>query len=232
MTVRRAGAGVAFIAAFLFVRPAAAQLSAPETAAVIARYEEAVDGLKVPPVVRFEYTVEQAGPRNFAQSHRVYRSGLNERDELRAVEGQALSTPEIRVIRDRVNRYAVNVIAPRSKDYRFTFAGNHTAGARTDFVFATVPHAPGAFAVDSVTIDGNSYLPRTIAYTSSNNGVVGHGTLTFAKADKYWVILEATATARINGVVARERITFSRYAFPKSLPDSIFTEPRPRTTPK
>jgi hypothetical protein len=33
-------------------------------------------------------------------------------------------------------------------------------------------------------------------------------------------------------VVARERITFSRYAFPKSLPDSTFTEPRARTTPK
>ena len=203
-----------------------------ETAAtVLAKYEAAMDRAKVPDVVRFESAVEQVGPRNIAQTHRVYRSGLTERDELLAADGLALATPEIRIIRDRVNRYNVTTLAPRAKDYAFSLLGEQSDGAHTDYVFATSARAPAAFTVDSVTIDGLVHLPRSIAYTVSAGGVRGHGTLTFTKADKYWVIEEASATARIAGKVARERIVFSRYDFPRSLPDSTFIEPRAGPAP-
>jgi hypothetical protein len=224
-------AGWSAAASVAAAAPVTSPLLAP--ADVLARYEASLDAVKTPPFVRFEYTVEQAGPRNFAQAHRVYRSGLTERDELRGVEGQALSTPEIRVFHDRLNRYAVKALAPRAKDYTFSFVGPHADGSHVDYVFATSARAPGgAFVVDSVTVDGIAFLPRIVSYTTLGTGVRGHGTLTFAKADKYWLIVEATATARIGTTVARERITFGRYAFPRVLPESTFAEPRPRATQK
>jgi len=205
--------------------PSSAALEPPAT--VLLRYEDALDRSQAPRFVRFEYAVEQVGPRNLSQTHRVYRSGLTERDEILSVDGQSLQTPSIRIIRNRVNRYNVATLAPRARDYTFSYIGEHHDGPRIDYVFSTAPRIEGgAYAVRAVTIDGVHFLPRSIAYSTTAGGIGGRGTLSFFPQGGYWMIQEATVAAKVNQKVARERLVFHNYDFPSSLPESTFVEPR------
>lgn len=204
-------------------------------ALVLAKYEEALELLPSPKNVRFEYSIEQAGPRDLSETHRVYRSGLTERDEILSVGGASLPNPSIRIIRNRVNHYYVGRLAPKVPDYEFSYIGEHHDGGRVDYVFTTVPRAAttSAFRVTGVTIDGIHYLPRAISYVTGNDEVHGKGTFNFWPQSIYWVIQQATAQATIGGKLARERLSFHNYDFPGSLPESTFVEPRagPTTAP-
>jgi hypothetical protein len=55
--------------------------------------------------------------------------------------------------------------------------------------------------------------------------------VTFAKSDRWWVARSAAAQANVPGGVAREHLTFSRWRFPATLPQSTFAAPRPLPTP-
>jgi hypothetical protein len=198
-------------------------------ALVLAKYEEALDLVPSPKNVRFEYSIEQAGPHDLSETHRVYRSGLTERDEILSVGGQSLPKPSIRIIRDRVNHYNVGRLAPRVREYVFSYIGEHHDGARVDYVFSTVPRGEAttsAFRVTGITIDGIHYLPRAISYATGTEEIRGKGTFTFWPQEEYWVIQQATAQATIGGKLARERLSFHNYDFPNSLPASTFVEPR------
>jgi hypothetical protein len=220
------GAGTAYGA------PAGAERLGPDV--VLARYERAIARVVAPKVLRFEYAVEQVGPHDIAQTHRVYRSGLTERDEMLSVEGQSLPTPAIRIIRNRVNRYNVASLAPRTAGYAFSYVGTHHEGSRVDYVFSTTARdvATPAYRVTGLTIDGTHFLPRTIAYATESGMVRGHGTLTFWPQGSYWVIAQATANARIGNRLARERLVFHNYDFPRSLPASTFIAPRAVASPE
>ena len=200
-------------------------------ALVLAKYEEALDLLPSPKNVRFEYSIEQAGPHDLSETHRVYRSGLTERDEILSVDGQSLPKPSIRIIRNRVNHYNLGRLAPRVKEYVFSYIGEHRDGTRVDYVFTTAPRGEAttsAFRVTGVTIDGIHYLPRAISYVTGTDEVRGKGTFNFWPQSIYWVIQQATAQATIAGKLARERLSFHNYDFPASLPASTFVEPRGR----
>ena len=67
-----------------------------EPATVLARYADALAALKHPAAISFEFSVEQLGLRNLEQTHRVYRSGSDERDETLSVDGYALNYPAVR----------------------------------------------------------------------------------------------------------------------------------------
>ncbi|HYZ17009.1 MAG TPA: hypothetical protein VE591_11430, partial [Candidatus Acidoferrum sp.] len=54
---------------------------------VVTKYEATVAKLREPRVFTLEYTMEQTGSRALEQSHRIFRSGANERDETIAVNG-------------------------------------------------------------------------------------------------------------------------------------------------
>ncbi|MBV9104379.1 MAG: hypothetical protein JO060_12385 [Candidatus Eremiobacteraeota bacterium] len=236
MSPRTAACAFALVAFIFSQRAEAAERQAVvllSSTTVLARYERAMEGLRTPKIMRFEYAVEQVGPHNLSQTHRVYRSALDERDEILSVDGQPLPMPSIRIIRDRVNRYNVVTLAPRLRDYDFTYVGTHRDGAVIDYVFKTAPHAEsaGAYQVVGVAIEGVHFLPRLIAYSTVSGDVRGHGTLTFWRQDKYWVVAQATASVRIAGKIARERLTFHNYDFPASLPNSTFSEPRGLSTP-
>jgi hypothetical protein len=187
-------------------------------AEVLSRYADALPDARAPLVVTFEYALEQTGMRNGEQNHRVFRSGDNERDELLAVDGRKLMPPTVRVFRGRRNRYTVADIAPRSADYAFKYVGKHSVGKRTDYVFETTPRGRPAFRVTQVTIDGNSFVPTTVAFAAERGG----GAITFVRVDRYWVPSVATAHASYRNVAATERIVFSRYRFPAALPASTF----------
>jgi hypothetical protein len=224
--------GAAILAVIVAHGPASATPApVPESAAtVLAKYADALDLVEAPKFLTFEYSVEQAGPRNLVQVHRVYRSGLTERDEILSVDGQPLPHPSIRIIRNRVDRYSISATAPRPRDYVFSFVGAHRVGSHFDYIFHTEPRASGPFAVTSVAIDGLRYLPAQIDFTTVAGNVRGAGRLTYGKFERYWMISEATATAKIDAKVARERIVWMHYEFPASLPRSTFTAPRPLPT--
>jgi hypothetical protein len=227
--MRRAALAALLVAALLGAAPS--RPPALETPSmVLAKYAEALVGVANPKYVTFEYAVEQAGFHNLVQTHRIYRSGLTERDEILSVDGLPLSQPSVRIIRNRVDRYGIAATSPKPKDYEFTYTGAHRVGSHYEYVFHTDPHGGGAFAVKSVAIDGLRYLPSQIVFSAVSGAARGQGRLSYAKYDKYWMVSEATVTAKVKGKLARERIFWTRYEFPATLPDSTFIAPRPVPT--
>ncbi len=196
---------------------------APE--AVLARYRAALASLREPRVFAVEYTMVQTGTRTLEQSHRIFRSGGDERDETLAVNGTRSTEPVIRVFRGRPYRYRVSALAPREGAYDFTFAGPHRDGHHVDYVFRLTPKsAPAGFGFTQVTIDGVTFLPSAVSFAAQHGG---RGTVTFHKSGPWWVAGAAAASARVGGGLAHEQIAFSRWRFPASLPASTFALPRP-----
>jgi hypothetical protein len=197
---------------------------------VLARYARALARLKHPPTLAFNYSVEQLGLRNMEQTHRVYRSGRSERDETLIVDGYPLPRPAIRIFADRTYRYDVSGIAPRAPGYRFVFDGAIPRGSSSyDYVFKTVALGATSFAVSEVLIDGARFLPARIRFKIAGAGARGSGQLTYEAVDGYWVVRQALVDAHLSsGATAHERIAWSDYSFPSSLPKSTFTPPRAR----
>lgn len=196
-------------------------------AVVLYQYGSALEHLSRPPSVEFEVSMEQVGPRNIEQTHRIYRQGLNERDEILSVDGQALTTPAVRIFGDRTYRYDVAAVAPHLADYTFSFVDTEPKGSRLLYRFKAAPRTPGDFAVSDVFIDDTSFLPAIVRYRVTGGGVHGSGELHFGRTERYWVIREATVSVHLpSGALGRERIAWSKYAFPASLPRSTFTAPR------
>ena len=203
---------------------AAAALLAPS--AVLARYDAALAKLAEPRVFTFEYALEQTGTRTIEQTHRVFRSGANERDETLTVNGVRSSAPVVRVFRRRPYRYTVRALAPKPAAYDFTYAGPHRDGKHVDYVFTLAPTAdvPPRIVFTSVTIDGVTFLPRSVAFTAPAQRA--SGAVTFAKAGRYWVARTASAQANARGGVERERLAFTSWRFPAALPAATFATPR------
>jgi len=198
---------------------------------VLERYAARLLALEPPKTMIFSYSVSQAGPRNIEQTHRLYRSGDLVRDETLSVDGQAARPKMTRIARYR-NRYALDTIAPRTTQYALLFLHAVRSGNTYDYVYRADPlGATGAFVVDGVTIDGKSYLPTAVRFHTANGSVSGSGTIDYGRAGKYWVPTAANVEATVNGKPARERITFSGYVFPGSLPKSTFQAPKPLPTP-
>ncbi len=203
---------------------AAAAVAALSPHAVLAKYGAALAALREPRVFTVEYTLEQAGTRTLEQTHRIFRSGSDERDETIAVNGTRATRPAIRIFRGRRYRYTVAALAPRPARYDFAYLGTRRAGRHVDYVFRLRPKAPAAFALTQLTVDGVTFLPGEVAFATRAHG--GRGSVTFAKSAKWWVASGATASAREPGGVAHERLHFSGWRFPPALPPSTFAVPR------
>jgi hypothetical protein len=218
----------------------AAALSAPPTAppdvpplsnsaaaaAIIGKYAEALVVYRTPSVLSYEYTVDQTGARDIQQTHRVFRSDTSQRDELLAVDGKKLEPPTVHIFLGRRNRYTVESLAPRPTAYTFKFIGTVHDGHHTDSVFKTAPIAAGgASVVREVTIDGITFLPTSIRFTTAARK--GSGTIVFGRVQKFWMVLSANAKATYAKLGAEEHITFGSYRFPTALPPSTFEKPRP-----
>jgi hypothetical protein len=208
--------------------PAAPVLAPP---AVVAKYQAALAALVEPRVFAVEYRMEQTGTRTLDQSHRIFRSGTDERDETLAVNGNRSKKPVVRIFRRRPYRYTVAALAPKASAYDFVYAGPHKDGKHVDYVFDLVPKGkPPALAFTRVVIDGVTFLPQSVAFATNQHA--GRGSVTFAKAERYWVARAASAQANVPGGVAREQIAFARWRFPASLPRSTFSVARPLPTPR
>ncbi len=222
--MRGAGLGALALAAALWTTAGAAPSSpalAPST--VLARYQAALAAQTPPRFAAYVYSVEQAGATNLLETHRVYRSGADVRDETIAVDGRRLPQPLVRMVSGRRDPYAVGVVAPRVSRYQFTYAGSKRIGERVEYRFHTIPFAAAAFAVDDVTIDGTSFLPRAIHFRTAGARARGSGALTYGPVGGYWMIQTATARATVADQESREYITWSGYRFPSSLPPATFS---------
>jgi len=210
---------------------ATSELSPP---AVIERYEAALKKVREPPVITFDYKLEQTGLRTALQTHRVFRSGNDERDETLTVDGKRLSPPKVRIFRGRRNRYTIETLAPHPAEYKFAYRGSRKDGHHVDYLFRLTPTAVRPFAVTDVAIDGVRFLPLSIGFATGLNE--GAGTITFGSNARWWVPYVATARATIADAPATERLTFYTYRFPLTLPESTFTQahraaPRARSAP-
>ena len=231
---RRAGLLAAAALATLGARDGAAPtgIGPIESTAVVANYAAALAELRRPKTLSFEYTVEQLGPRNLEQRHRVYRSGLRERDETLVVDGYKLTRPTIRILANRTDRYDVAAIAPKPAGYRFAFVGAQTNAGRTLYTFATHRREPGAFAVSEVTVDGRTFLPATIRFKIEGANAKGTGELQYGRSEAYWLVHQAQVNVKLpHGATAHERIRWTNYQFPLSLPPATFEAPRVTQSP-
>jgi hypothetical protein len=199
---------------------------ATNEAAILARYATLVAKASSAPFVSFDYTVEQVGLRDFQQVHRIYRDKSNERDELTIVNDELLPRPVVRLYRRKPERYSVGRVAPRAPAYAFRYLAPARNGKHAAYVFATIPKVAGRFRVDRVTIDGVTAMPTQLQFTTKSGAVVGRGTIEFMKVDRYYVPSAVTVHATVDGQETRERIVWTHYRFPKSLPSNVFTPPR------
>lgn len=194
---------------------------------VLQQYELRLGDLRAPKAMIFSYTVSQAGPNDIEQRHRIYRSGLDVRDETLTVDGVALK-PKIVRIGKREDRYDVLRLAPRTTSYTMLFLRTVRDGSHVDYQYEATPLvAASGFVVDGLTIDGDTYLPRAISFRTASGLAHGTGTLEFEKIGAYCVPVAVSVDAEIHGVPAREHIAWSDYRFPPSLPASTFVAPKP-----
>jgi hypothetical protein len=149
-----------------------------------------------------------------------------------AVNDEKVDPPAVRIFRNRRDRYAVTNLAPRVADYTFKYVGPHTVDKRIEYVFSATRKVPAPFSVVEITVDGNRFLPSAIRFRTAQNGVTGSGLITYAPSGRYWVPTSANATVLTAARTSRERILFTAYAFPASLPDSTFGGPRPVPPPE
>lgn len=211
---------------------AAALIQPPlDSQVVLQRYASHLLSAEMPKTLIFTYSVSQAGPESIEQSHRIYRSGDLVRDETLQVDGQSLKLKVTRISRYR-NRYTIENLAPRMTAYAFLFLRTVRSGNSYSYVYKAVPlGATGGFVVLGMTVDGRTFLPSEITFRTTSAKMSGEGSMSFAKAGKYWVPTSAAVRAMIGGKPARERITFTSYQFPGRLPKSTFQAPRPLPTP-
>jgi hypothetical protein len=201
---------------------AAAALLAPST--VLTKYAAALAAVREPHAFAVRYLLEQAGTRSIEETHRIFRSGNDERDEVVAVNGTRATHPEVRIFHGRPYHYAVSRLAPRASSYAFDYVGPRKDGHHVDYVFRLTPLHAGSFTLTSVAIDGLSFLPAMVTFATVHEG---HGTVTFAKNGRYWVARGAEASAREKDGEAHESLSFSDWHFPSALPASTFAAARP-----
>jgi hypothetical protein len=195
---------------------------------VLQRYELQLDDVKTPKTQIFSYVVSQAGPPDIEQRHRLYRSGLDVRDETITVDGVPLKRKTVHVTH-RDDRYAIARVAPRTSTYSFVFLHTIKRGTHVDYEYEAKPllSQQSGFVVERVTIDGEKFLPRVIHFRTSGAAASGTGALEYAPFGDYWMPVAASVTATVGGRSARERISFGDYRFPDSLPQSTFQTPKP-----
>jgi hypothetical protein len=190
---------------------------------VLQRYEQALGQLEAPKIAIYNAAVSQAGPGTIEQRHLIYRSGDDVRDEILALDE---SQPRRRsvTITKRPDPYAIARLAPRTAGYELLFLHTVRQDGRLDYVYDAIPYVKTSvgFVVTKISIDGTAFLPRTIAFTTSNGTISGSGELAYGPAGRYWMPRVASVTALIGGKPARERIVWSAYRFPNSLPTSTF----------
>lgn len=212
------------LAAPLLLGAGTGQLDSQE---VLSRYAHALLTVRTPAVVVFSYTVSQTGPNNIEQHHRIYRSGLEVRDETLSIDGIPLSHKMVR-FEQRADRYTIGRFAPSTGAYEMLFLGTVKDGRHLDYAYEATPLSRGAVTwIDRITIDGANFLPRTVHFHTQGANAAGSGEVEFGSFGSYWMPVAADARAQIDGKPARERIAWTDYRFPLRLPPSTFQAPQP-----
>jgi hypothetical protein len=196
---------------------------------VLQRYELEISQIKAPAASIFSYTVSQEGSVAIEQRHRIYRSGVKVRDETIAVDGETLK-PKVVKITQRDDKYFITNIAPRTANYTLLFLRPIRDGAHVDYEYEATALRASAFVVTKVLIDGETFLPKSISFRTAAGTASGTGVIQYVRSSAYWVPIAATVEATVNGKAARERIAWSDYRFPPSLPPSTFVAPKPLPT--
>lgn len=216
-------ASIVLLAASLGAAPAPL-----DSQVVLTRFAMRLNAASPPRNSIFTYTISQAGPVAIEQVHRIYRSGVHVRDETLAVDGQGLrAANRVTRIGKYRDRYTLEALAPRPAEYTFLFEEARRVAGRLEYVYQAIPLIRGApFIVEGMTIDGSTFLPSVLRFRIAARGASGSGDIRFAKFGRYWMPTVVTITAVVNKKRSRERIAFSGYRFPASLPKATFRSPK------
>ncbi|NNN00023.1 MAG: hypothetical protein HKL91_09515 [Candidatus Eremiobacteraeota bacterium] len=194
---------------------------------VLDEYVRAMASLAMPTASICNYSISQAGPVQIEQQHLLYRQGDLVRDSLLSSQGIPVRAKSI-VIAHRADRYAIDRLAPTLHDYEVLFLSAHKVGANFEYRYQATALAPSSrFSITGFTIASGRFLPSAIAFTSSANGVRGHGAVLYHAVGQYWVPYEVYVTGSVHGKAANERIVWSNCRFPRSLPETTFRIPQP-----
>lgn len=219
-------ANAALLAALLGASPAPL-----DSQLVLLRYATRLIIAPQPKNIIFTYTVSQAGPVSIEQTHRIYRSGLLVRDETLAVEGLRPAERITRIAKYR-DRYTLEALAPRVSDYTFLFQEARRVAGHLEYRYTAIPLIKGSsFLIETMSVDGRSFLPSDLRFRISVRGAKGRGDIHFAKYGRYWMPTIVTIAASVGSRPARERIVFTGYRFPASLPKATFRSPKPLPAP-
>ncbi len=243
--MRRGGLGVAYGMLALTLLGAGAIAPPPHPQASAARpvpgrasadvlhdYLAALLAQRRPKAVSFDYTVSQLGLHDMEQTHHVYRSGHDERDETVLVDGYTLKSPSVRILRNRTDRYDVVNVAPRANQYAFHYVGAMRGAGTYTYRFRTLARSARAFEAVEIDVDGRTLLPALIRFHIAGGHARGEGTLRYGLSNMHWVVREARVTAKLRDrTTARERIAWSNYHFYEALPQATFDVRKPAAPP-
>jgi len=222
---RRASLAAATACMLLLALAAAPQRQ--DSQLVLDEYVRAMGSLAMPTASICNYSISQAGPVQIEQQHLLYRQGDLVRDSLLSSQGIPVRAKSI-VIAHRADRYAIDRLAPTLHDYEVLFLSAHKVGANFEYRYQATALAPSSrFSITGFTIASGRFLPSAIAFTSSANGVRGHGAVLYHAVGQYWVPYEVYVTGSVHGKAANERIVWSNCRFPRSLPETTFRIPQP-----
>ena len=228
------------IATSVLPAPGGAAVPGPRPRAIVASpqaalsaYREAVATLPMPSNLTFEYLVTRSGPtRIITEEHRVYRDGAGrERNETIAVNGTKVVPTIAQVFRHAEWPYGAEKFIVSAAAYDVTFTGQGVVRGRRVYGFSAKRFRKSDFEVNGLYLDASRFLPVRETFTVLGKGCEGTGSVDFVPVREFWLIvsISASCVSSLRGSTSqdapppfRERIRFSKYAFPKTLPPQVF----------
>lgn len=192
-------------------------------------YHSALAKLAHPPFVQFLYTHTRSGPnRIVTEEHRVYRTlEGEERNDTVTVNGSPIVPARSVILHRPVWPYDVAQFAPTPDDYDVSVSGAASVSGRKTLHLALVRKATADFVLKDVYIDVRRALPVRETFAVTGSACAGDGVINFGPAGAYWlptsVQVTCTAQSPTGGLVYKESIRFTSYAFPRSIPPDVFT---------
>lgn len=223
---------------------AAASLSyAPRAAAAtsqpLLQYQSALDAVRSPANIVFDYVVTRAAPKRVVtEKHRVYRNGNgDERNETNAVNGASIVPAVVQILKVPAWPYDVAKFRVSSDGYDARFEGTSIVNGRRAYAFAVTPKSGANFSITALFLDVQRHLPLREMFSVAGGGCAGHGWIDFGPAGQYWMPVAVTAMCSTAGAQTapqpgtspapalaqyRESIHFSNYHFPAAIPADVF----------
>jgi hypothetical protein len=219
--------------------------SAAAPAAPLQQYQTAIQALRSPANMVFDYIVTRTAPKRVVtEKHRVYRNASGyERNETSAINGASMVPALVQIFNRPAWPYDVTKFHVSPDSYDARYEGMSVVNGRRAYAFAVNSKAGGGFAITALFLDVVHHLPVREMFSVAGGGCEGRGWIDFVPVGPYWMPAGITAMCAAPGSQAsssqtvaaapaqyRESIHFSNYRFPAAIPADVFRM-SPRAAP-